>query len=158
MTDQALKGAAAFAPAMLNSAISRTRQSPPMNLGDKVVSLALATPEESAASSTHAPARDWSAALVLVQEASEAIRISEERATQLEERLAQVLSEAREEIERLNLLVADGEQKRLQAEERANLTELRAAEAEAWLAKLHDTVVASFRPVLRKELKSSSAL
>lgn len=153
VNDQALKDVSSFAPAVLNSGMLRARQAPPLHLADKVVPLALPVTEQAGiegAAPAPAALRDWSSALELVQEASEAIRIGEERANQLEEHLAQVLQEAGDEIKRLNAVIASGERKLAETEERVGLAETRAAEAELWLAKLHDTVVASFTPMLKK--------
>lgn len=149
MTDQAIKGLPSPTPATM----LRSRPVSSLGLGDKVVSLSLPAMDEFVAEAekgTQTPARDWASALELVREASEAIRVGEERANQLEEHLAEVLKEATAEIQRLNELVAEGEQKLAQAQARAEAADARAVEAETWLAKLHDAVVASFAPVLAK--------
>lgn len=147
VTDQAPKGFAA--PLSATSAtVLRGRQVPPLNLGDKVVSLALPAMDEFVSKVEQPPVRDWASALELVREASEAIRVGEERANQLEEHLAEVLKEASAEIQRLNDLVAEGEQKLARTQAKADAAEARAVEAELWLAKLHDAVVESFKPIL----------
>ncbi|RYE33885.1 MAG: hypothetical protein EOP23_06755 [Hyphomicrobiales bacterium] len=149
MTDQALKGIAAFVPA-LNAHAARQRQLSPLPLSEKVVSLALPIVEQPVAQADVPVTRDWAAALELVREASEAIRVGEERASQLEQHLADVLTEANAEIKRLTDLISAGENKLAQSEAKASAAETRAVEAEAWLSKLHDAVVASFAPMLGK--------
>ena len=159
MTDQAIKGITATPPAA-TATMLRGRTSPMLNLSDKVVSLSLPAIDEfviEAEKAATPPARDWASALELVREASEAIRVGEERANQLEEHLAEVLKEASAEIKRLNDLVADSEQKLVQVQGRAETAEARAIEAETWLAKLHDAVVASFAPVLTKSEEAPAA-
>ena len=88
--------------------------------------------------------RDWSTALDLIREASEAIRISEERATDLEEQIRQLTAQAGEEIRSLESRIAAGERRLLKSEERAAAAEARAEHAEGWLTRLHDAVVGAF--------------
>ncbi|SIQ72822.1 hypothetical protein [Bosea sp. TND4EK4] len=147
MTDQAPKGIAAPLSAGTTTVL-RARPVPSLNLGDKVVSLALPAIDEFVAKVEQPAVRDWASALELVREASEAIRVGEERADQLEEHLAEVVREASAEIKRLSDLLAESEQKVAQTEAKADAAEARAVEAERWLAKLHDAVVESFTPVL----------
>ncbi|WP_132250969.1 hypothetical protein [Methylobacterium segetis] len=90
------------------------------------------------------PARDWSSALDLIQEATEAISISEERAADLEAQLQQVTTNANEEIRQLNAKVAAAERRAHKAEERARSAEARASEAETWLVRMHDAVLNGF--------------
>ena len=81
--------------------------------------------------------RNWSSTLDLIHEATTAIRISEERAAELEIELKRTVAQA---IERERLL----EQKVAATEARAELAESRASDAEEWLARLHDAVVTGF--------------
>ncbi|KQP33778.1 hypothetical protein ASF49_07880 [Methylobacterium sp. Leaf104] len=81
--------------------------------------------------------RDWSASLDLIHEATAAIRISEERATELEQELERTVARALERATALEAQVAA-------AQTRADLAERRAEEAEEWLARLHDAVVDGF--------------
>ena len=81
--------------------------------------------------------RDWSASLDLIHEATAAIRISEERSSELEHELERTALRAQERAESLEAQLAA-------AQNRAELAERRAAEAEEWLARLHDAVVAGF--------------
>lgn len=90
------------------------------------------------------PLREWSAAIDLIEEASEAIRIGEQRAAELENQLAHITTQASEEMRRLNHHVSLVEQKLVRAEERARLAESRAHDAEAWLVRLHDAAITAF--------------
>lgn len=81
--------------------------------------------------------RDWSASLDLIHEATAAIRISEERAAELEQELERTVARALERATALEAQVAA-------AQTRADLAERRADEAEEWLARLHDAVVEGF--------------
>ncbi|RIX97585.1 hypothetical protein D3218_18615 [Aureimonas flava] len=93
-------------------------------------------------------ARDWSAALDLVREASEAIRIRDERATEMEIEHRLDAERASEEIRSLQEQLDEAEVRLAETEARVRLAEGRAAEAEAWLAKMHDAIVGSFGQVL----------
>ena len=88
--------------------------------------------------------RDWSSALDLIHEATAAIRISEERSVDLEQELERVTAQAQERARLLEAQVAAAERRTEKAEERIRLAEKRASEAEAWLARLHDAIVAGF--------------
>lgn len=88
--------------------------------------------------------REWSSAVDLIREASEAIRVGEERAAELEAQLAQVVAQADLEIRRLEQEVATGVQNLARSEERVRLAEARAAEAEEWLVRLHDAAIEAF--------------
>ncbi|KRD96294.1 hypothetical protein ASE63_11385 [Bosea sp. Root381] len=91
-----------------------------------------------------APQRDWPSALALIEETSEAMRISDQRYAQLEERLHQTAGQAAASIRELEAQIAATNDQLWRAEERARQAELRALEAEAWLARLHDAVTSSF--------------
>lgn len=101
---------------------------------------------QNALSETEEPVqrRDWSSALDLVQEACEAIRISEERVQDLERQGQQASQQAREDIKALQLQIQAGERRAQAAEARATKAEARALEAESWLARLHDAIVMGF--------------
>ncbi|QGY05575.1 hypothetical protein MMSR116_29515 [Methylobacterium mesophilicum SR1.6/6] len=89
--------------------------------------------------------RDWSSALDLIREATEAISISEERVADLETQLLQVTTNASEEMRELNVKIAAAERRAQKAEERARAAEARANEAETWLVRIHDAVLNGFR-------------
>lgn len=109
--------------------------------------------------------RDWSSALDLIREATEAINISEERAADLEIELQQVRIGASEEVRQLKGQIAAAERRIEKAEERAHSAEGRAKEAEAWLIRIHDAVLNGFRrktranssPAVANEQHSSEA-
>lgn len=88
--------------------------------------------------------REWASAVDLIREASEAIRVGEERAAELEAQLAQVVAQADLEIRRLEQEVATGVQNLARSEERVRLAEARATEAEEWLVRLHDAAIEAF--------------
>lgn len=88
--------------------------------------------------------RDWSSALDLIQEATEAIRISEERSHDLEQEMQQMAAQARERTRLLEAQIAMAERRTEKAEERARHAEKRASEAEEWLSRLHDAIVTGF--------------
>ena len=95
--------------------------------------------------------RDWSSSLDLIHEATEAIRISEERAADLEQELERVTAQAQERARLLEAQVAAAERRTEKAEERTRMAEKRASEAEAWLARLHNAIVAGFtRPYVMR--------
>lgn len=81
--------------------------------------------------------RNWSSTLDLIHEATTAIRISEERTTELENELQRTVAQAIEREQSLEGRLA-------QSLVRAELAEKRASEAEEWLARLHDAVVTGF--------------
>lgn len=89
--------------------------------------------------------RDFSSAIDLIKEASEAIRFSEERAVELEQQLHQVSHRSAEQVKALELQVAALERRLIKSEERARAAEVRANDAETWLSRLHDTIITSFR-------------
>lgn len=147
MTDQALKdstGSAVTAP------LSGSRAIMPTRFGEKVISFIPSRPEDEKGKADARPGasqpRDWSAAVDLVREASESIRISQERAEELEAQLHHVVAQATEEMQRLTAQIDLGEQKLGHAEERARAAEARATEAETWLARLNDAIFSAFTP------------
>ncbi|WP_244472237.1 MULTISPECIES: hypothetical protein [unclassified Methylobacterium] len=125
--------------------------------GDKVISLSASTQEGTLPSSesvgaSASPQREWMSAIELVQEASEAIRITEERAVDLENQLKHVITQAEDEIKSLQQKLASQQTLLNQSEERARRGEARAKEAEAWLIRLHDAVFTAFGPKSRSKL------
>lgn len=82
--------------------------------------------------------RDFSAALDLVNEAFEAIRLAEERAAAAEEHKADLLQRHAEQVRVLEGRLAA-------SEKRAEALEGRAKTAETWLSKFHDTIVDEFQ-------------
>ena len=85
--------------------------------------------------------RDRSSAIDLVNEACEAVRLAEERASTAERYSQQLNQYYAEQVKGLEL--------RLQtAEKRAEAANARAAEAEEWLIRFHDAIVSGFKGVL----------
>lgn len=89
------------------------------------------------------PTTDLSSAFELIAEASEAIRISEARAEELQQQLDRFTDQTSAELSRLKAEVAASEQRAAFAEARAN-------EAELWLVRLHDAVQSAFSPLQRR--------
>lgn len=130
---------------------------PFLNASDKITAFpaALSTPQETirpalpVAPAT--PQRDWPSALALIEETSEAIRISDLRYAQLEERLQQTIAQAAVNMRELEAQIATANESLWRSEERARQAEARALEAEGWLARLHDAVTTSFSQVNRPQ-------
>lgn len=110
---------------------------------------ALSAPEPEKADAPAAK-RDWSSSLDLIHEATAAIRISEERASELEQELERTVAQALERAQFLEAQVAA-------AQSRAEAAEKRAGEAEEWLARLHDAVVAGFTRSAAKPIPPAAA-
>lgn len=128
------------------------------NTSDKIATFpavpAQQEPMRSVAMPAPAPAsqqRDWPSALALIEETSEAIRISDLRYAQLEERLQQTISQAAVNMRELEAQIATANEMLWRSEERARQAEARAMEAEAWLARLHDAVTTSFSQANRPQ-------
>ena len=101
------------------------------------------------------PQRDWVSAIDLVQEAAEAIRISEERAVDLENQLRNVIAQAEDEVRQLQKTIASNQLLLSQAEDRARRAETRAKEAETWLVRIHDAVFTAFGSKTKPETAES---
>ena len=82
--------------------------------------------------------RDWSAALDLVDEAFEAIRMAEERANAAEAYQSQLIQHHNEQVRALEMRLAG-------SDKRAEAAEARAKDAEAWLSRYHDKIVDRFQ-------------
>jgi hypothetical protein len=85
--------------------------------------------------------RDWAAALDLINEACEAVKMSEQRAKDAESYNLSLVQSHSEQLKR-------AETRAQAAESRAEGAERRAAEAEEWLLLFHDTIVAGVKGVL----------
>lgn len=142
MTDRAYSDA----PTSFRASVDlRSRQNGAARPTDKIASLPPPNADDppSFAGRGHAPTTDLSSAFELIAEASEAIRISEERAEDLQQQLYRLAEESSAELSRLTAEVAAGEQRLAAAEARAN-------EAELWLVRLHDAVQSAFSPLQRR--------
>ena len=82
--------------------------------------------------------RDWSSAIDLVNEAFEAIRLADERAIAAENYHQQLVQHHKEQVKGLEARIGA-------AEKRADAAEGRLKDAEAWLARFHDTIVDGFQ-------------
>ena len=82
--------------------------------------------------------RDWSSAIDLVNEAFEAIRLADERAVAAENYHQQLVQHHKEQVRNLESRIAA-------SDKRAETAEQRVKEAEAWLARFHDTIVDGFQ-------------
>lgn len=136
--------------------VTNLRQSLPtseqfLNASDKIANFPSATPEPARQHAPLAPQRDWPSALALIEETSEAIRISNLRYAQLEERLQQTIAQAAVNMRELEAQIATANETLWRSEERARHAEARALEAEGWLARLHDAVTSSFSPANRPQ-------
>lgn len=93
--------------------------------------------------------RDYEAALGLVEHAFGSLRAAQSRIAELEEELRQSLeisASHREEMKALHGRFQSLQGQVHAAEHRAQLAEKRAADAEEWLARLHDAIKAGFAP------------
>ncbi|MDP3254488.1 MAG: hypothetical protein Q8S58_16020 [Bosea sp. (in: a-proteobacteria)] len=142
--------------------VTTLRQSLPaseqfLNASDKIATFPAAiseprpAPVAAAPAAPAAPQRDWPSALALIEETSEAIRISELRYAQLEERLQQTIAQAAVAMRELETQIATANEMLWRSEERARQAEARALEAEGWLARLHDAVTTAFTPANRPQ-------
>lgn len=124
-----------------------------LNTSDKIATFpaAAAAPEPMRQAAPSVPQRDWPSALALIEETSEAIRISNLRYAQLEERLQQTIAQAAVNMRELEAQIATANEMLWRSEERARQAEARALEAEGWLARLHDAVTTSFSPANRPQ-------
>lgn len=93
--------------------------------------------------------RDWGAAIDLISEASNAVRWAEERAQTAEDYSKQLAAFHKEQLKA-------AEQRAVNAEKRAEAALVRAAEAEAWLARFHDAIVEGFGNNLREPVAARS--
>lgn len=100
-----------------------------------------AAPREGPAS---APKADWSGALSLVEDASAALRNSEERIARLEAEAEQTREESRAELEALHAQLRLAQREIERAYGQAAAATARATSAEAWLDRLGGTIVNSF--------------
>jgi len=126
---------------------------------DKVIRFAL-SPGEQEQEMAAAPRRetedraqrDWSAALDLVREASQAIRATEARNQEMEARIQGLMRRASEELEAAEARIEA-------AEARAAEAEMRADAAEEWLRRFHDAITEGFsmgrKPEARPRAKAA---
>lgn len=127
----------------------RGNGAPGKESGERIVSLQTVSLDGEAASGDTAPRRrDWSSALDLVQEASEAIRIRDERIAEIERESMQFALQTREELKLYQAQLQAAQRQIQQSDARAEKAEARAADAETWLARLDEAIKSGFGPVL----------
>ncbi|HTV69383.1 MAG TPA: hypothetical protein VMF90_12680 [Rhizobiaceae bacterium] len=135
----------------LNNLLLKDLQGAALPKNDTVVQFAM-TPAKPMSEKPKAQNKvDWSATVDLIREATEAMRASEERARDLETRITNTILEASHDINALTAQLATADRTIEQLQDRAQLAEERAEEAEAWLARLHETISASFVPKQRRD-------
>ena len=117
--------------------------------GERIIALQSVVMDGEGASGEPGPRRrDWSSALDLVQEASEAIRIRDERIAEIERESMQFALQTREELKLYQAQLQAAQRQIQQTEVRAEKAEARAADAETWLARLDEAIKNGFGPVL----------
>ncbi len=143
MSEQAIKNSA---PSSTPPNLGRMWHAHASRPGEKVVSFSASSEGNGSGdgASGSLPQREWASAIELVREASEAIRISEERAVELENQLRNIVDQAEGEMQALQQKLAAQQQAMSQLEERARRAEARAKEAETWLIRLYDAVFTAF--------------
>lgn len=92
------------------------------------------------------PKRDLAAALDLVHQAAESIRVTENRAQDMEARTRALADRATEELRLAESRIQAAEARARAFEERALQAEARAQEAEEWLKRIHDVIVEELPP------------
>lgn len=93
---------------------------------------------------TPPPRKDWSAALDLIQEATEAIRMSEERVEELERAAEEQEARMRHEYALLRDQLQMAQREIENAYARAAVAERQAQEAQEWLARLNTAITQGF--------------
>lgn len=143
-----------FAERMLAHSLERQRAA------EKVVAINSRAPDGGAAAAAaaaaeerrrFAPGSDFSSAIDLIHEASEAIRISEQRAADLEAQMKALLNDATQEMARLKGEIAAKDAQIVKALEQAQAAEARAREAEAWLERMNEAVTLALSPLQKRK-------
>lgn len=124
---------------------------------DKVTTLSSISPRlsqpvdepEAQPVATQAPRRDWAAALTLVEEAAEAIRLSEERVEELRREAEEQTQQHHSDLTALHGQLLAAQREIEAANQRTRAAEQRAAEANDWLARLDDAISANLGGVGR---------
>lgn len=99
--------------------------------------------------SDHQPARppanrDMPSAIELIKEAAQTIEAAEKRATEMGERMRELLNDANRELNAAATRIQHAEQRTREAEARTNVAERRAQEADEWLQRLGGSIEESF--------------
>ncbi|WP_156386687.1 hypothetical protein [Aureimonas sp. Leaf454] len=96
-----------------------------------------------------APSRDWTAALALVQEAAEAIRLGEERIEELRREADEQAEQHHADLKALHAQLVGAQREIEAANHRARAAEQKAREAIEWLSKLDDAIRTHFGSIDR---------
>jgi hypothetical protein len=105
---------------------------------------AVTTKQSAGASVPEEPRRDWAAALTLVEEASQAIRMSDERVAELERMLQTQALQMREDLLMMQNQLQNAQREVAAAHQRAEAAEARARESEDWLMRLNAAITKGF--------------
>ena len=84
--------------------------------------------------------RDWVKTLYLVDQASDALRVAEERIRELEARNEELVQRATDELKAVQSMVHAAETRAMRAETRAKEAEERARVDRDWLLRIHDAM------------------
>jgi hypothetical protein len=84
--------------------------------------------------------RDWVKTLYLVDQASDALRIAEERIRELEARNEELVQRAADDLKSAQSMIHAAETRALRAEARAKEAEDRARIDREWLMRIHDAM------------------
>ncbi|QXX73604.1 hypothetical protein [Methylovirgula sp. HY1] len=87
--------------------------------------------------------RDWAAAVDLINEAAEAVRLADERANSAERYSQELAQYYNEQAKTADAKIAS-------LEKRLESSEAKAREAEEWLIRFHDTIMKGFGGLLKK--------
>ena len=90
--------------------------------------------------------RDLAAALDLVHQAAESVRVTENRAQDMEMRTRALADRATEELRLAESRIQAAEARARAFEDRAVQAEARLHEAEEWLKRIHDVIVEELPP------------
>jgi hypothetical protein len=100
----------------------------------------------------------WNSSLLLVQEACEAIKSSEERVQSLENEIEAMNAAHRDASLQMAARLSGAEEEIKAANMRARAFEARAIEAEAWLTRLNQAIVNGFGNNLSRDKSRSNGL
>lgn len=87
--------------------------------------------------------RDWAAAVDLINEAAEAVRIADERANSAERYSQQLVAYYGEQAKTAETKIAA-------LEKRLEFSEAKARDAEEWLVRFHDAIMTGFGSLIKK--------
>lgn len=116
----------------------------------------LQQPRKSGAVDSDHGSREFTAAMDLIREASEAARINDSRIADMESEIESLRAASASEVESLRMQLSAAHTKIASLEEQVESAEARATSAAMWLSKLHDAIVTSFSPVLKRDGRTAS--